>query len=205
MKHAAAYLNLTGSLERRLGRSSDQTQKSYARAKEALLEPRTQKLARAKEISLERKTQTLRSVTRHTLERRNCRSSEERTNSLERRKSHSSQKPLLSGQTTKRNPRSIEETLARATDQNKELARAMNCSLKRRVKILGSNPLLPSSTNLLQPAHCIPQLRNRKLKDGNNHNIMAGATEPKSGYNNQMEKDRGRYNLPPFKEFRPRN
>ena len=149
------YLYWTGSLERRHGRSSDQTQGSPALAKEALLKPTTQKLARALENSIERRTQTHRSANRHTLELRNYRSSEERTNSLERRNARSSQKPLLSGLTTKRRPRSIEETLARATDQNKELARAKNISLERRVKILGNTPLLPSSTNLQQtcPMH----------------------------------------------------
>ncbi|CAL5349223.1 unnamed protein product [Camellia sinensis] len=123
------------SLERILGRSSDQTQKSYARAKEALLEPTFQKLARAKEISLDRRTQTLRSVTRHTLERRNSRSSEEQTLSLERRKARLSQKPLLS-----------------ATDQNKELDRAKNFSLERRVAFSGLKELelwkMPALTHL---------------------------------------------------------
>ncbi|KAF5949403.1 hypothetical protein HYC85_011396 [Camellia sinensis] len=52
----------SGSLERRLGRSSDQTQRNYARAKEALLEPTTQKLARAKESSVERRTHTLSNI-----------------------------------------------------------------------------------------------------------------------------------------------
>ena len=118
------YINWTVSLERRLGRSSDQTQRSYARAKEALLEPTSQMLARAKENAIERRTQSLRSVTRHMLERRNSRSSEARTNSLERRKARSSQKPLLSDLTTKRSPCSIEEPwLERRTKTKNSLAR----------------------------------------------------------------------------------
>ena len=32
---------------------------------------------------------------------------------------------------------------------------------------------------------------------------MRESREPKSGYNNQKEKDRGRYNLPPLKNFGP--
>ena len=128
--------------------------------------------------SIERRTQTLRSATRHTLELRNYRSSEERTNSLERRKARSSQKPLLSGLTTKRNPHSIEETLARATDQNKELARAKNCSLERRVKNLGSNSLLPSSTNLLQTCPLHPITPKEKIKDDNINYTITESTEP---------------------------
>ena len=172
------YINWTGSLERSLCRSSDQTQKIYARAKETLLEPTTQKLARAKENSIERRTQILWSVIRLTLERRNHCSSEEQTNSLERIKSRSSQE-------------------CRATGQywTPSLARATNSSLERRTKILDSNTWFLNPTNLKQTCPTHPIIPNEKIKDNNNNYTMTESTEPESGYNNQMRKYRGRYNF----------
>ena len=133
LKTAAAYLNKTGSLERRLGRSSDQTQKTLARAKKNSLEPRTR---------------SFRSATRRTLERRNARSSEEQTSSLERRRSRSSQETQLSGLYLNAAARSSEETLARATDQ-KQRARSSD-ELLARAK--GQN----SGQQPFAPKHCQP-------------------------------------------------
>ena len=121
---AAVYKNWTGSLERILGRSSDQTQRNYARAMEALLEPTTQRLARAKENSIERRTQALRSVTRLTLERRNYCSSEERTNSLERRKARSSEEKLARAKNAQlqvqiKHYLSLERTTPRSSEEPK--------------------------------------------------------------------------------------
>ena len=141
-----------------------------------MLEPTTQKLARAKENSIERRTQTPRSETRHTLERRNYCSSEERTNSLERRKARSSQ-----------------ECTATGPNQTLPLARANNSSLERRTKNLDSNTWFLNPTNLKQTCPTHPITPNEKIKDDNNNYTMTEYTEPKSGYNNQMGKDRGRY------------
>ena len=154
LKVATVCWYKTGSLEWRLGRSSDQTQETLDRAKKVSLEPKTrsfrsatQKHARVTECSLKRGTW------KHT------------PRSLERRKTRSSQKPQLSGpnetQTyawakkpwleppdTKRNSRSSVQNLARAKDQCNDLARATNSSLERKTKNLGSNHLFPNTTIL---------------------------------------------------------
>ncbi|CAL5362245.1 unnamed protein product [Camellia sinensis] len=122
--------------------------------------------------------------------------------------------------------RSSEEKLARAKNlcsqvllQNAILARSKKPWLERRTKTKSSLERRTASSSegskfwaatlcsqaqptCYKPAHCIPQLRNRKIKDGNNHNTMAGATEPKSGYNKQMGKDRGRYMNSHLKYFK---
>ena len=119
---------------------------------------------------------------------------ERRTNQTARAKK-SSLEPKTSAlrSNSKRNPRSIEATLARAKDQNKEIARAKNCSLERRVKILDSNTWFLNPTNLKQTCPTHPIIPNEKIRDNNNNYTMTESTEPKSGYNNQMGKDRGRY------------
>ena len=115
-----------------------------------------------------------------------------------------------------RNPRSSKEKLARAKNamlqvhtrrnrslelrksgsshqtQNTTLARATKYSLERPTQKLDSNTWFPNPTNLKQTCPTHPITPNKKIKNDNNNYTMTESTEPKSGYNNQMEKDRGR-------------
>ncbi|CAL5393991.1 unnamed protein product [Camellia sinensis] len=91
--------------------------------------------------------------------------------------------------------RSSENNLARATRHKTTLARATNPWLERPTQKLDSNTWFPNPTNLKQTCPTHPITPNEKIKDDNNNYTMAEYTEPKSGYNNQMGKDRGRYTL----------
>ena len=149
----------TLSLERRLGRSSDQTQKLS-------LEPRNS-----------RSSQKLKSA----LARKNSRSSQQLKPSGLQLEACSSDKPLARAKTNPARSRQDKlarakkynsqvqnqvQALARATplwldppDTNSTLARATNSSLERRSKNLGSNTRLPNTTNMKQtcPTHPITQ------------------------------------------------
>ncbi|CAL5438918.1 unnamed protein product [Camellia sinensis] len=97
-----------------------------------------------------------------------------------------------------RHNRSLERSKAGSSQktQNTTLARATNPWLERPTQKLDSNSWFTNPTNLKQTCPTHPITPNEKIKDDNNNYTMAEYTEPKSGYNNQMEKDRGRYRLP---------
>ena len=97
------------------------------------------------------------------------------------------------------------ETPLERTDNNEGPTRASKSSLECEGQNLGNYTWFLSSTNLLQNFPTQPKTQNKKIMNDNNNYTMTESTEPKSGYNNQMGKDRGRYNLPPLKEFHPRN
>ncbi|CAL5343081.1 unnamed protein product [Camellia sinensis] len=62
---------------------------------------------------------------------------------------------------------------------------------------MDSNTWFLNPTNLKQTCPTHPITPNKKIWDNNNNYIMTESTEPKSGYNNQMGKDRGRYTTYP--------